>query len=1093
VPTRAADGFFHPCSEAQLVALVELARERRCPLRVRGSAHSIAPAILTDARLEGRSLAIDVMLDRYTRIAIDAATSRVTVEAGCHLGLDPRDPTRTSTWENSLLAALDAQGLALPDLGGVTHQTVSGFLMTGSSGGTVAHAVEDAVVTLRLIDGRGQIHELTRGRDELFDAAICSMGLLGVISTITLQCVPRYDVIGREDITTEEGCAYELCGDGATGLADFFRRAEYARLMWWPQRGVERVVTWQARRMRDDDYTEATGPRGALRKKPYSPFGDGLSPKLVEPLSRASQWVGGKFYDTIDALGYASPVKAERATIYSRHVLPTVLGAFVALDQGKPQRFWDAWFDGLPMDNGMSEESLPTTFTELWVPLADAARVMRALRDHFRARGLAATGNYIFEIYAARATRGWLHPSYERDSLRIDVFWFERSKEDATRFFEQFWDLLAPFGYRLHWGKHLPRDAARGAEYLRKQYPRWDDFLRVREELDPLGVFLNQHFRAALGIDAEPAGARKEPSFEAVSQVIQSSEPRLTSSTRQLRPRPLVNVGLGRADITACAEGMSMWGWGSNENVPVGVAAPLHARALVISDSPTNEAPIVFVTVELGMASEALRRASLDGLRARGVHVDEHRFSITATHTHSGPSGFSTYLFYSMAGPGFSSTLLDKLAAGVVDAVILALRSLAPSRIFKLSEDLPLASPVAFNRSVEAYNRNRDVTPIRVDRADEGVRRAMTVLRIESDAGQARGLLAIFALHGTSIHSDNDLLHPDNSGVAASTCERDAGRDGTPDFVAIFAQGAAGDVSPNYRWDARRGLMIGRFDDDFESATWSGETQARHAMQLARRARVEGEELHGPFESSLRYVPFDRTVLDADQARAAGCEVISSARLGVGFALGTAEGPGPLRRTPRAAQALARACVLFDNKPDPTQAPKPVAWDLGGGAESRIAGRFHHDHPALGLVSDRRVEYYRGCLARGEVLQRPWVPHHLPFQILRLGSFAMALISFEPTTVAGRRIQVAVTRALAPIGVQGVEVLGYANAYASYLTTPEEYDAQAYEGATTLFGRGSLGAVCTRLREVARAMIDGRPMTDGLEEVQSPSYPLRTG
>jgi len=478
--------------------LVELAIRRQQALRVRGSAHSIPAAIYSDARQAGHSLAIDVMLDRFAQVSF--AGELVTVEAGCHLGADPRAPTGSATWERSLLCQLERRGLALPDLGGVTHQTIAGFLMTGSSGGTTQHALEDSVVALRLIDGRGLVHELVRDRDEHFDAALCSMGLLGVLSTVTLRCVPRYDVIGREDITTEAGSAYELCGTGPNGLAAFLERTEYARLMWWPQRRVERVVTWQARRMEDADYDATTGPRGALRRKRYSALGEGLPPRLVGPASQVAQWVGGKFYDAVEGIGYADRGVDESAPRYTRHVLPAVLGAFVPLDRGTPQRFWDSWFDGLAMDNDMSETSLPTTFTELWIPLDRTAEALRTLREHFRARGHDATGNFIFEIYAARATRGWLHPGHERDSLRIDVFWFERSRGDRTRFFEQFWDLFAAFDYRLHWGKHLPNDDLRGAHYLRARYPRWDDFLALREQLDPHGLFLNTHFRAALGI-----------------------------------------------------------------------------------------------------------------------------------------------------------------------------------------------------------------------------------------------------------------------------------------------------------------------------------------------------------------------------------------------------------------------------------------------------------------------------------------------------------------------------------------------------------------------------------------------------------------
>ncbi len=68
---------------------------------------------------------------------------------------------------------------------------LTGFFLTGSSGGSVQHAVEDAVVAFRIVDGTGHIHDLARDRDELFDAALCSMGVLGVISMVTLQCLPR--------------------------------------------------------------------------------------------------------------------------------------------------------------------------------------------------------------------------------------------------------------------------------------------------------------------------------------------------------------------------------------------------------------------------------------------------------------------------------------------------------------------------------------------------------------------------------------------------------------------------------------------------------------------------------------------------------------------------------------------------------------------------------------------------------------------------------------------------------------------------------------------------------------------------------------
>ena len=115
--------FEHPRSEGELVALVNRARREGVQLRVRGSLHSVGKAIWSDPGDRN----INVQLDRYNRILrFDDAKKQVTVEAGIHLGIDPRDPG--SNRENSLLYTLERRGWALPDLGGISHQTVGGFL-----------------------------------------------------------------------------------------------------------------------------------------------------------------------------------------------------------------------------------------------------------------------------------------------------------------------------------------------------------------------------------------------------------------------------------------------------------------------------------------------------------------------------------------------------------------------------------------------------------------------------------------------------------------------------------------------------------------------------------------------------------------------------------------------------------------------------------------------------------------------------------------------------------------------------------------------------------------------------------------------------
>ena len=146
-PGAGDDGFYHPASEDELVALVRMANQEGRLIRVRGAAHSVSHSIYADpfGELPNRvnwqappsGTNVDVMLDRYRGWRVkDESRKLVEAEAGIHLGADPSDPTQTATLETSLLHQLwESKGWSLSNLGGITHQTVSGFTATGSSGG----------------------------------------------------------------------------------------------------------------------------------------------------------------------------------------------------------------------------------------------------------------------------------------------------------------------------------------------------------------------------------------------------------------------------------------------------------------------------------------------------------------------------------------------------------------------------------------------------------------------------------------------------------------------------------------------------------------------------------------------------------------------------------------------------------------------------------------------------------------------------------------------------------------------------------------------------------------------------------------------
>jgi FAD/FMN-containing dehydrogenase len=483
--------YHHPADEGEVAALVKKAAAEGKALRVRGAAHSV-PLAISPGRGQGSTDQVyELLLDRMIGVRFDDAQQRVSVQAGCHLGLDPKDPAGTSTLKNSLFDQLDQRAWALSHTGGIIHQSAGGFLSTGSSGGSLQHSIYDDVVALRLVDGTGAVHELRRDRDADFFGAVISMGLLGVVVDVTFQCRPRYHVRGQEVTTAIDKSEVDLLGAGT--LERFLRETEHTRLMWWPQKGVEKLQVWKAHNMKPADYDAETGPPEAFRPRPYELVDEMLGSRWLP------QWVVNKVFRFFGRLNPPPPANALQRGL-DKVVAPLfapVTNSFLKVNDQKPNRFWDLWWHALPMDNEASDDLLPTVFTEAWIPVERTHEVVRALDEHYRRGGWNATGTYACEIYAAKKNELWLSPSYQKDMVRIDLFWFAKQEGQPERdYFPQFWTLLDRFEPRYHWGKYLPEAPAA----LRQRYPRWDDFLKLRARLDPKGVFLTPYWRARLGI-----------------------------------------------------------------------------------------------------------------------------------------------------------------------------------------------------------------------------------------------------------------------------------------------------------------------------------------------------------------------------------------------------------------------------------------------------------------------------------------------------------------------------------------------------------------------------------------------------------------
>ncbi|HNN01508.1 MAG TPA: neutral/alkaline non-lysosomal ceramidase N-terminal domain-containing protein, partial [Turneriella sp.] len=110
----------------------------------------------------------------------------------------------------------------------------------------------------------------------------------------------------------------------------------------------------------------------------------------------------------------------------------------------------------------------------------------------------------------------------------------------------------------------------------------------------------------------------------------------------------------------------------------------------------------------------------------------------------------------------------------------------------------------------------------------------------------------------------------------------------------------------------------------------------------------------------------------------------------------------------------------------------------------------------------------------------PWTPQVLPVQVVRIGQLALAAQPTEITTMAGRRVRETVVQALSQAGVTHAVVASHSNAYSSYVTTPEEYTAQEYEGASTHFGPHTLDGFLQEFKRLGEAIATGSAVAQGL-------------
>jgi len=412
-----------PDTTAAVQRAVTAARARGMQVKAVGAGHSftgiaVAPGVLLD------------LTDLSGLVSADRDRRRVTLRAGTRLHQIPR-----------LLAPF---GLAMPNLGDIDQQSISGAISTGTHGtGARFGGIATQVTGATLVTADGELLVVDEEHDpDLLPAVALGLGALGILVEVTLQCVPAF-LLHAVELAEDLGGVLDSL-DGRVAASDHFE------FYWFPH--TDQAMTKTNTRL----------PESAVRR----------------PLPRAGKWV-----DDVLVGGLAHQAACSLA-----RTVPATAGPINRLSAN----VWGSReFTDVSHRVFATQRSVRFREMEYALPAANVRPAFEGLRALIDENGWRIA--FPAEVRFAAGDDLWLSTAHGRDSGYIAVHRYWR--EDPTEYFEAAEQILLSHDGRPHWGKMHTLDAAA----LRARYPRFGDFVALRDRLDPDRMFQNPYLARVLG------------------------------------------------------------------------------------------------------------------------------------------------------------------------------------------------------------------------------------------------------------------------------------------------------------------------------------------------------------------------------------------------------------------------------------------------------------------------------------------------------------------------------------------------------------------------------------------------------------------
>jgi D-arabinono-1,4-lactone oxidase len=447
--------YIQPQSIAEVEKTINLARRCRRRITTVGCGHSPSDITCTSSWL--------VNLDNLNKIlSVDKETCVVVMQAGIRLFKVGEE--------------LDKVGLAMPNLGSINHQSIAGAISTGTHGSTLRHGIlSESILSLKITLANGKTETCSPTQnEELFRAALISLGALGIIVEITFQAVPAFTLKWKQVVNTDLSMFNSW-------NKDLWTQTEFVRVWWFPY--TRRAVVWTA-----EHTDEAPVP------PPKSYYDAWLGYHIYHNLLYLAQWtprilpfvewfVFGMQYGFPNGSSTSAIQPSRQALLmnclYSQYVNEWA----IPISKGpEALRRLSSWLNHLtPEDKDYVPHGIPYSAKDLYVHAPVEVRVSDTSKSTTPRPHLDPTCTDGATLYL-NAT---LYRPYDLDP------------PCRARYYQGFEYLMRDLGGKPHWAKNFEASTEEIEGMYGSQLTEWR---RVRGQADPEGMFVGEwHRKYVLG------------------------------------------------------------------------------------------------------------------------------------------------------------------------------------------------------------------------------------------------------------------------------------------------------------------------------------------------------------------------------------------------------------------------------------------------------------------------------------------------------------------------------------------------------------------------------------------------------------------